>query len=78
MPINNQKRHVKMFMLAFAMWVWLMAMLNIEYYGLAQVPNFMYCLFGIVFIFVLFKIVQFLFSELKPFFIELKRLFGLD
>ena len=78
MPINNQKRRVKMFMIAFAIWVWLMAMLNIEYYGLAQVPNFMYYLFGMVFIFVFFKIVQFLFSELKPFFLELKRLIKPD
>lgn len=78
MPINNQKRRVKIFMLAFATWVWLMAMLNIEYYGLAQVPNFMYYLFGIAFLFVLFKTARFVFSELKPFFAELKRLIKSD
>ncbi|WP_294033099.1 hypothetical protein [uncultured Moraxella sp.] len=75
---NKKKPHVRVFILIFSAWIWLASMLSADYYGFGPVPNFMYYLFGIAFVFVLFKTVRFVFSELKIFFAELKRLFGSD
>ena len=80
MSLNNKKKmkpRVKMFMLIFPVWLCLMAMLHIDYYGLAEVPNFVYYLFGLAFIFIFYKTVILACTELKPFFAELKRLMGL-
>lgn len=79
MPLDNKKKpHARVFILIFLAWIWLASMLSADYYGFGHVPNFMYYLFGITFVFVLFKTARFVFSELKPFFAELKRLIKSD